>query len=217
VIVKASSEEWRTLNVGEEATSGGGGTATITLNSWVDGGGVTRNARDLDGDGNIDLDNGNKKFGLLVKNDLRFADFFEVDSASGAIDPPGGLVQSYTAGDRIYRVDVIIYKVDEDADHPSLVRKNLGDNTGFRTIAEDIDNLQVRYQLNDASWTDDPAGSEAMVRAVQVFLLARSAHTHRGYADPNTYNFANNPLTNPSDGYRRKLLCSTIKTRNIGL
>ncbi|MGD2127465.1 MAG: prepilin-type N-terminal cleavage/methylation domain-containing protein, partial [Desulfobacteraceae bacterium] len=38
VIVKASSEEWRTLNVGEEATSGGGGTATITLNSWVDGG-----------------------------------------------------------------------------------------------------------------------------------------------------------------------------------
>ncbi|MBW1669624.1 MAG: PilW family protein [Deltaproteobacteria bacterium] len=200
VIVKAG-EEGRTLAAGEEATGG-----VIKLSS-----------RDLDGDGQADLNNTTKKFGLLVKSDLRTADFFEVNTASGNITPPGGLSENYTAGDLIFRADVIIYKIDENSTHPSLRRKNLGNNTGFRVIAEDIDNIQFRYQLNDGTWTDNPTGNEARVRAVEIFMLARTAHTIRGYTDPNTYNFADNPLTNPSDGYRRKLICSTVKTRNIGL
>jgi prepilin-type N-terminal cleavage/methylation domain-containing protein len=215
-IVKASNEI-RDLKPGESATSGGPGSATISLSSWVDGGGVTRNALDLDGDGNVDLNASTKKFALLVKSDLRTAEFFEVQMSGSNIVPAAGLANSYTTGDFICRVDVILYKVDDqDPTRPSLVRKNLGNSSGATTIAENIDNLQFRYQLNNGSWTDDPAGSEALVRAVQVFMLARSAHTHRGFTDTQTYTMGNGSAT-PNDGFRRKLLCSTIKTRNIGL
>jgi len=215
-IVKSGSE-FRRLNPGESATSGGSGTATLFLSSWVDEGGVTRDALDLDGDGSVDLNTSTKKFGLLVKNDLRSAEFFEVQMSGSNVVPAGGLDNSYTTGDLICRVDVILYKVD---DQDNLVRRNLGNDVSDTptTIAENIDNLQFRYQLNNGSWADDPAGSEARVRAVEVFMLARSAHTHRGYRDTKTYDLANYPgLNPPNDGFRRKLLCSTVKTRNIGL
>jgi len=206
-IVKAGNEI-RRLNPGENATRGGPGTAAIRLTSF-----------DLDGDGNADLNGDTKRFGLLVKSDLRAADFFEIpeDSAGSDIFPTGGLVNSYSTGDLLCRVDVILYKVDDQIPaRPNLVRINLGDHSGATTIAENIDNLQFRYQLNSGAWTEDPAGNEARIRAVQVFMLARSAHTHRGFTDTQTYTMGNGPVT-PNDGFRRKLLCSTVKTRNIGL
>jgi prepilin-type N-terminal cleavage/methylation domain-containing protein len=202
-IVKAGNEI-HALNPGEGATSGAPGTATIRLTSF-----------DLDGDGNADL----KKFGLLVQSDLRAADFFEIPEGSVPSDivPPGGLVHSYNTGDLLCRVDVILYKVDDqDPARPKLVRANLGDPFHANTVAENIDNLQFRYQLNSGAWTDDPAGNEPQIRAVQVFILARSAHTNRGFTDTQTYTMGNGPVT-PNDSFRRKLLCSTVKTRNIGL
>jgi prepilin-type N-terminal cleavage/methylation domain-containing protein len=219
-IVKSGNEN-RRLKPGESATRGAPGTATIYLSDWVDDGGVPRDARDLDGDGNKDLNDDTKRFGLLVQSDLRAADFFEIPEGSVGLDivPPGGLVHSYTTGDLICRVDVILYKVDDqNPAGPNLVRANLGDSSGAITIAENIDNLQFRYQLNGGAWTDDPAGNEARIRAVRVFMLARSAHGHRGYSDTHSYDLANYPGPNPpNDPHRRKLLCSTVKTRNIGL
>ncbi len=199
VIVKASSEG-RALVAGEAATAG-----TITLTT-----------RDLDGDGNDDLNNTGKKYGLLVKEDLSVAEFFEVDSAAGNITPPGGLTQNYDLGDLIFRADVIIYRVDEDAANPALRRRNLGSDNGYRVVAENIDNLQFRYLLSDGTWTNNPAGQEPNVRAVEISLLARTANTNRGYIDPNTYSIGGVNY-NPNDAYRRKLLCSIVKTRNIGL
>jgi len=202
VIVKAS-DVIHTLAPGEDATAG-----TITLAS-----------RDFDADGNDDLNTTTRKYGILVKEDLSAAEFFEVDSASGVINPPGGLTQNYTAGDLICRADIILYKIDEDATNPSLCRKNLGNDSGYRVVAENIDNLQFRYLLSDGTWTNDPAagGQEPNVRAVEISLLARTANTNRGYTDTNAYNIGDNPNPNPNDAYRRKLLCSIVKTRNIGL
>jgi len=199
VIVKASSEG-RPLVAGEDATAG-----TITLTT-----------RDLDGDGDDDLNNTGKKYGLLVKEDLSTAEFFEVDSASGAINPPGGLAQNYGEGDLIFRADVVIYRIDEDATNPSLRRRNLGSDNGYRVIAENIDNIQFRYLLNDGTWTNNPAGQVPNVRAVEISLLARTAKINRGYTDTNTYNIGDVSQT-PNDAYRRKLLSSKVKTRNIGL
>ncbi|MBW1613842.1 MAG: PilW family protein [Deltaproteobacteria bacterium] len=54
------------------------------------------------------------------------------------------------------------------------------------------------------------------MRAVEISLLARTANTNRGYIDPNTYSIGDVNY-NPNDAYRRKLLCSIVKTRNIGL
>ena len=213
VIVKAGAEG-RILAGGEGASGG-----VITLSN-----------RRFDSDGEDDLNNTSKRFGLLVKQDLSFADFFMVNSASGSITPPtppGGLTENYTSGDNVYRADIIIYRVTDDAAHPSLVRKNLGNDTGYQTIAENIDNLQFRYLLDDGTpngtWTNDPTGNQSRVRAVEVFLIGRTAFPQRGYTDASTYTFGTGgtpeSYTPAGDDrkYRRKTLTSIIKTRNIGL
>ena len=201
VIVKAGAEG-KILTAGEGASAG-----VITLAS-----------RDLDGDGTADLNNTGKKFGLLVKEDLSFADFFQVDSASGDITPPGGLTENYTTGDRVFRADVIIYRVTDDATRPCLERKNLGDDSGYQVIAENIDNLKFRYLLNDGiTWVNDPTGNQARVRAVEVLLVARTAFPQRGYRDTSSITFGGTTIPAPNDSYRRKTLNSIVKTRNVGL
>ena len=199
VIVKAGSEG-RTLTAGEGSS----------------GGAISLSNRDFDGDGTADLNNTGKKFGLLVKEDLSFADFFQVDSASGSINPPGGLTENYTSGDTVYRTDIIIYRVTDDAARPCLVRKNLGDDSGYQVIAENIDNLQFRYLLNDGTWTNDPTGNQARVRAVEVLLVARTAFVQRGYRDTSSITFGTETIS-VNDSYRRKTLNSLVKTRNVGL
>jgi type IV pilus assembly protein PilW len=195
VIVKAS-DEGRPLRDEEEATG-----TRITLQAM-----------------DVDLNTSGKKFGVLVKQDMSRADFFEVQSiAANTITLAGGLVNAYAEGDLIFRVDIIIYKIDDDSTRPSLRRRNLGQDNGYQVVAENIDNMQLRYQLNSGTWTDNPAGFEPNIRAVQVFLVARTAKPQRGYRDTATYKFANNPITNPNDGFRREVLSSTIKIRNLGL
>jgi type IV pilus assembly protein PilW len=201
VIVKAGAEA-HGLGLAEGASAG-----VITLSS-----------RDLDGDGTEDLNNSAKRFGLLVKQDLSFADFFQVNSASGSITPPAGLVENYTSGDTIFRTDIVVYKVDDTtADRPCLVRRNLGNDSGYQVIAENIDNLQFRYQLNDGTWVNDPAGNQARVRAVEVLLVARTAYIQRGYRDTSSVVFGDYTIPAPNDAYRRKTLNATVKTRNVGL
>jgi outer membrane protein W len=161
------------------------------------------------------------RYGILAKEDLSAAEFFEVDSAAGTITPPGGLTQNYDVGDWIFRADVIIYRIDENATNPGLRRRNLGSDNGYQVVAENIDNLQFRYLLSDGTWQNDPSatGQEPNVRAVEISLLARTAHANRGYTDTNTYNIGdvNYIPPAPDNQYRRKLLCSIVKTRNIGL
>jgi len=210
VIVKAVHE--RNLASGALTDSG-------TLAAGETGGGstITLSDLDLDSDGDDDLNASGKRFGILVKKDLTRGDFFEIQGVLGStITTREALAENYSSGDLILRVDVVIYRVTSNAAHPALVRKNLGSNSGYVTVAEDIDNLQVRYRLNSGTLVNDPAGSQAQVRAVRIDLLARTAHLNRGYTDPNTYAIGGANYT-PGDGYRRKLLCSEIKTRNIGL
>jgi prepilin-type N-terminal cleavage/methylation domain-containing protein len=193
VIVKASMENGRQLASGEAAS---GTTASSTLR---DAGNLTEN-----------------KFALLVKNDLSRAEFFRVTNSTGIITLSKSLVESYTEDDWIFRADIIIYYVDDaDPDHPNLMRRNLGNNEQAQVMAEDIDNIQFRYVLDDGSKVES-GFNEREVRAVEIYLLARTRHIIRGYTDPNRYKFANIDET-PGDGYRRRLLKALIKTRNIGL
>ena len=210
VIVKAVHE--RDLATGSLTDEG-----TLVAGESASGNTITLNDLDLDGDGDPDLNATGKRFGVLVKNDLSRADFFEVQSLSGStLTTRQALAENYTAGDLIFRADVIIYRVTDNATRPALVRKNLGRNSGYVTVAENIDNLQIQYRLKDGTWVNDPAGSQAQVRAVRVAILARTARLNRGYTDPNTYALGNVNYT-PADGYRRRVLFSEIKTRNIGL
>jgi prepilin-type N-terminal cleavage/methylation domain-containing protein len=193
VIVKASMENGRQLAFGEIAS---GTTASAALR---DAGDLTQN-----------------KYALLVKEDLSRAEFFQVMNSTGTMNLSKSLVETYTEDDWILRADIIIYYVsDAEPDHPNLMRRNLGNNEATQIVAEDIDNLQFRYVLDDGS-VEDAGFNERDVRAVEIFLLARTRNVIRGYTDPNTYNIGGMDVT-PGGGYRRRLLKALIKTRNIGL
>jgi type IV pilus assembly protein PilW len=142
------------------------------------------------------------------------------------------LNESYSAdasapslSDRIHRADIVIYRVDDtNPARPCLVRRNLGSDNGFQTVAENIENLQFRYLLNDGvTWVTDPGPTQNNVRAVEVFLIGRTAFPQRGYVDTSTYTFGTGPTaksyTPQGDErqYRRRVLTSLVKTRNIGL
>jgi prepilin-type N-terminal cleavage/methylation domain-containing protein len=196
-------------------------THVLTAGEGSSGGTINLISHDLNGDGVPDLDNSTgKNYGVIIKSDLHGADFFQVNSATGSITPPGGLTQDYTIGDIVNRADVIVYALrnPEPPTYPytRLVRRNLGNDNGYETVAENIDNLQFRYELNDGTWVDDPNGNEQRIRAVQVFLLGRTASPQRGWRDTETYTFGAYNYT-PNDAYRRKLMSTTVKTWNIGL
>lgn len=192
VIVKASMENGRQLVGGELAS---GGTASDTL----------RNAGSLTTD----------KYALLVKEDLSRAEFFRVTNDSGTINLSKTLFESYSEGDWIFRADIIIYYVNDDPQHPSLMRQNLGNNEAAQVVAEDIDNIQFRYLDKDGNLVNS-GFNERHVRGVEISLLSRTRNPIRGYSDPDTYSIGNVNLT-PSDAYRRRILKALIKTRNIGL
>lgn len=203
VIVKGS-EARRTLTPGESASG-----TSITISDY-----------NLDGDGVADLNNSSRKYGLLVKSDLRTADMFVVDTTSGSITNPWTLGDSYLSGDTVFRTDIIVYKIDDDATsgRPTLYRRNLGNDNGYQPVAESIDNMQVRYQLTNGTWMNSIGiTNQAQVRAVEVILVGRTALPQKGFTDTETYNFANNPVPTPNDNFRRKVLSTIVKTRNVGL
>jgi len=55
------------------------------------------------------------------------------------------------------------------------------------------------------------------IRAVRIWLLARTKGIVRGYRDTNTYTVANQTLGPFNDNFQRILMTSTIKCRNMGL
>lgn len=211
VIIKASDKH-RELVFGESADSS---SAALYLDSTLDG-------RDLDGDGDDDLNYwsaaNHTKYGLLVKKDLSRAEVFEVDSSNNFVFN-SGLIEDYGEGDSIYRLDVIMYRIDNsDPDHPSLRRKNLGTENHFNVIAEDVDNLQFEFILNDGSIVNnlDTKSNIPLVRSVKVYILARSENKIKGYTDSNSYEMGS-VIYHPDDKYMRRLLSATVKTRNIGM
>jgi len=195
VIVKASVTEGRELTSSEYASG-----STLNVNaSFLD----------------------ENYCGVLVQSDLGRAEFFELD---GSGDLMGSLTESYSQGDRIHRADVIKYYVDDDANRPGLRRHNLGNNeSGGQLVAENIENLQIRYQLDSGTWVDDPHNppsyTAANVRAVQIFLVARTDNPIRGWTDTEAYPmWAGDTYTPPTadSGFRRKTLCSITEIRNLG-
>jgi len=202
VIVKASREEGRLLKGGESAA----GTSI-----------------------NVNWDFEIKTYGVLIKNDLSRAELFRL-GGGGTLER--SLNESYSGdastpslSDRIHRADIVIYRVDDsNPSRPCLVRRNLGSDNGFQTVAENIENLQFRYLLKDGvTWVQDPGLSQNNVRAVEVLLVARTAFPQRGYRDTNTYTFGTGATvesyTPQGDErqYRRRVLTTLVKTRNIGL
>lgn len=199
VIIKGSDKiPPRTLTSGEYSTPGEASTADLVFNNHA-------NALD-----DLDLHyisaSENNKYGLLVKKDMNRAELFEVTSGDNLIFP-SGLTESYTEGDFVVKVDVIIYKIEDTASGPTLKRKNLGTDADYNIIAEDVDDLQLSYILADGSEDDafTDLSNIPKVRAVKADIIARTDNKIRGYTG------------DEGDGYMRRSLSTTITARNIGL
>lgn len=107
---------------------------------------------------------------------------------------------------------------------------DLGRKTGaagsLQALAENIDALDFVY-LNSSGVPLDDDGfgnvttSTPSIRSIQITMVAKTGRAERGYVDTNAY-FNQVDLVNPilpaqNDNFRRKLITTEIKCRNLGL
>jgi type IV pilus assembly protein PilW len=102
-----------------------------------------------------------------------------------------------------------------------------GDDTNGNRIAENIDALNFVYLDREGTRLDDGGGNVTdpenrdKIRLVQVTVVARTGKADPKYTDSAAYkNKIGDPIfTPPADAlhFRRKLLSTSIKCRNLGL
>jgi hypothetical protein len=84
---------------------------------------------------------------------------------------------------------------------PVLTREDHTDGGGSQVVAENIDNLQFRYVLEDGSESDSPADPSG-IRMVRVTVQARTS-----FSDPE--------FKGGAGGFRRRTIASNILVRNM--
>jgi type IV pilus assembly protein PilW len=177
------------------------GAANVTLQSAADAG---------------EFDTGTKRY--LCIGGTSQSDCYTVTGIIGnqlAINP--SLTRDYGSGCAVFLVKAITYAIDwTDPNCPRLNRnENLGG--GAQALAENIEDLQLVYQDANGNWFHNPP-VPGDIRSVRVNVLARTTHQ-----DPDAASFNQPQLEdhianlNGPDGYRRRLLTTVVKARNMGL
>ena len=167
-----------------------------------------------------------------MQRNLRSAMYFmEKEIRMAGCDPTGlttaGIVQA--------NANLMEFKADMDGDGTiatdehitySLPGADLIRNGG--RIAENIDALNFVYldgesppNVLNPSKTDVSTASIPNIRSVQVTVVARTGKADRKYADSTSYqNKIGDPIFTPTGDavhFRRKVLSTSIKCRNLGL
>lgn len=120
-----------------------------------------------------------------------------------------------------------LYDTDADGTSDALGRNDVNSGAGTQLLAENIDQLDYVYldesrnALNDMATSVDPAVL-ADIRSIQVTMVARSGVIDSDYTNNETYQNQNPGgseviYTAPGDNFRRRLLSTEIKCRNLGL
>jgi len=114
-----------------------------------------------------------------------------------------------------------------DADGDGQLDRDPGSNAIFWAIDADGDgrlclNLDTNHD-GEVDEKDDPAGQAlnppvaiGTIRAVKIWLLARSEQPDTNFTNTGAYAVSNQRI-NANDGYRRRLLAATVHCRNMGL
>ena len=119
------------------------------------------------------------------------------------------------------------YDTDADGTSDALGRDDVNSGAGNQLLAENIDELNFVYldgsrnALNDMTTSVDPAVLPD-IRSIQVTMVARSGVIDSDYTNNETYQNQNPGgseviYTAPGDNFRRRLLSTEIKCRNLGL
>lgn|GEM_PF-3534787 len=107
---------------------------------------------------------------------------------------------------------------------PSLRRVDLinGPQVQDQLILPGATNLQVQYgeDLDEDGAIDKFVNADAVtdftkVYAVRLWVLIKTEHEETGLNTARTYTIAGNNISVPNDGYRRLLISSVIKMRNM--
>ena len=120
-----------------------------------------------------------------------------------------------------------LYDTDADGTSDALGRNDVNSGAGTQLLAENIDQLnyvyldESRIALNDMATSVDPAVLPD-IRSIQVTMVARSGVIDSDYTNNETYQNQNPGgseviYTAPGDHFRRRLLSTEIKCRNLGL
>ena len=98
-------------------------------------------------------------------------------------------------------------------------REDINKHNGPQPIAEDIDALQFYHLDINGSLTN----TLSRVRSVQIAIVARTGRPIRGHTDNKTYRVTlpdgtvQDVFGPANDHYRRKLLTTVIRCRNLGV
>jgi hypothetical protein len=143
-------------------------------------------------------------------------DNYEVSGvASNTLTLSSSLTRDYNQGAPVLLVKAITYSVND----ARVLTRNENTGGGAQTLAPNIEDLQFAYQLADGTWSDAP-GSPENIRAVRINVLARTRlEDHNpgqsGKIGQRT-DIEDHDVNNAKDGFRRRLLTSVVKVRNLG-
>ena len=99
-----------------------------------------------------------------------------------------------------------------DSDGSGTLDKDLDtNNDGVIDAADSVDGVDLPVAV---AVTGEVALEK--IRAVRIWILARTANEEKGYSDTSTYVLANQRVS-VNDGRRRQLVITTVKCRNLGL
>lgn len=91
-------------------------------------------------------------------------------------------------------------------------------NGNKNALAENIENMEFLYILNDNSQTTAPSTSDLKkIRSVRVSILARSVRQDRDSINNTIYTTGSGATWGYNDRVRRRLLVATVTCRNLGL
>jgi prepilin-type N-terminal cleavage/methylation domain-containing protein len=112
----------------------------------------------------------------------------------------------------VFKVKAITYQLRPDNRNPQmpvLTREDNTDGGGSQVVAENIEDLQFRYVLEDGTESDSPA-DPSKIRMVRVTVHARTS-----FRD---LEFKSDPKFKVGEGgFRRRTIASNILIRNMGV
>lgn len=127
----------------------------------------------------------------------------------------------YPDGDCKDSKETITYEIGTNSAGKPCLRRKSSVSSGFQIIAENIEVLNLVYFDENAVVLATPltGANLAKVRSIQVTLLARTDREDQDYKNTTVYR---NPqgttlFSAPGDGYRRRLLTTTVQCHNMGL
>jgi type IV pilus assembly protein PilW len=130
-----------------------------------------------------------------------------------AYNNPGGL-DDWASNGTVAKFAEIAYFIDPNG--PVLKRSINGQPA--QTLAENIEDLQIAYQLSgDATWYDtlSPTQQVQDIRSVRINVLARTDKMNPDFSGKREA--IEDHAEGNADKYRRRLLTTVINVRNMGL